>query len=145
MYSGNIRATLLVACIALLSGCKTTGPEMTFDDWQEEHANAAERFGQGQSVKIDLNWSRVGPFSRYETLIQANALGGFMDIRGAQACLGKFVRNDRLLPANGWWEIICADDSYAAGNFQLTMDGHIQATGVDILGEEVSFALPVPN
>ena len=69
--------------------------------------------------------------------------GGMIDTNGAQTCLGKFVRDDRLAPANGWWELICPDDSYAAGNFRLTEQGTMQGTGTAVNGEKVTFDLPI--
>jgi hypothetical protein len=137
---------LIIGTTPFFGGCETT-PEISYDTWQAKQAAAEEpvRYTTNKMIKINLNWSRIGPFSRYDTKLRANAFGGMIDVYGAQTCLGKFVRDDRLAPAHGWWELICPDDSYAAGNFRLTEDGGMQGAGTAVNGEKVSFTLQLPN
>lgn len=144
MHIKTLKTVLLLGVAILISGCETR-PEISYDAWQAEQSASAVRYTTNEMVKINLNWSRIGPFSRYDTWLRANAFGGMIDVYGSQTCLGKFVRNDRLLPANGWWELVCPDNSYAAGNFRLTPEGNISATGASVSGEKVSFVLPIPN
>ncbi|MBX2829721.1 MAG: hypothetical protein KTR23_00850 [Rhodospirillales bacterium] len=127
-----------------LGGCENR-PAVTYDGWMAQQTSPSLSYAHNETVKIDLNWSRIGPFSRYETWLRANVFEGRFDIYGAQTCVGKFVRNDAMLPANGWWEIVCRDNSYASGSFSLDPLGHIKGTGADVNGEQVSFDLPIPD
>ncbi|MBO6805535.1 hypothetical protein [Thalassospira sp.] len=137
---------LMIGLTPLINACENT-PEISYDAWQAKQAVSEEsvRYTTDKMVKINLNWSRIGPFSRYNTRLRANAFSGLIDIYGAQTCLGKYVRDDRLSPAHGWWEIVCPDESYAAGNFRIDVQGNIQGVGTAINGEDVSFALAIPN
>lgn len=108
------KTTLIIGVVSQLIGCNT-GPDVNFEAWQEKQSSSAVQYTVDEEVKITLNWSRIGPFSRYNTRLRANAFSGLIDIYGAQTCLGKYVRDDRLSPAHGWWEIVCPDESYAAG------------------------------
>jgi hypothetical protein len=138
------KTTLTIGVVSQLIGCNT-GPDVNFEAWQEKQSSSAVQYTVDEEVKITLNWSRIGPFSRYNTRLRANAFSGLIDIYGAQTCLGKYVRDDRLSPAHGWWEIVCPDESYAAGNFRIDVQGKIQGVGTAINGEDVSFALAIPN
>ena len=147
--SHTFKTALIMGIAMLISGCKTTttttAPEISYDAWQAKQSASTVPYSTNTMVKINLNWSRIGPFSRYDTWVRANAFGGMFDVYGAQTCLGKFVRDDRLAPAHGWWELICQDDSYAAGKFQLTQQGNILGIGNAINSEKVGFDLPIPN
>lgn len=134
----SLSATLLI------SGCASK-PDITYDGWKARQTPPRMDYTHNEIVKINLNWSRIGPFSRYDTWLRSNVFGGQIDIYGAQTCLGKFVRHDGMLPANGWWEIVCPDDSYAAGDFRLNQQGDIIGSGADTNGEQVSFILAIPN
>jgi hypothetical protein len=128
----------------LVGGCANKRPDITYEGWQKQ-AKPEIEYTSNDVVKITLNWSRIGPFSRYDTRVRSSVFGGRIDVYGAQTCLGQFIRNDSMLPANGWWDIVCPDDSYAAGNFRLGSQGNIIGSGVDINGEPVTFDLPIPN
>lgn len=142
--SHTLKTALIMGIALLISGCQTTTtPEFSYDAWQAKQSPSTVRYTTNRMVKINLNWSRIGPFSRYDTWLRSNAFGGMVDVYGTQTCLGKFVRDDRLAPAHGWWELVCPDDSYAAGKFQLSPQGHIQGIGTAINGERVTFDLPV--
>lgn len=127
-----------------LGGCATR-PDITYEGWMAEQSAPSSPYTKNKTVKIDLNWSRIGPFSRYDTWLRSSVFEGRFDIYGAQTCVGKFVRNDGMLPANGWWEIVCPDNSFAGGTFRLTQEGNINATGADVTGEQVTFDLPIAN
>jgi hypothetical protein len=141
-----LKTALIMGIATLISGCKTTPDrDISYEGWQSRKIGSGLAYTTNDMVKINLNWSRIGPFSRYDTWVRSNVFGGQIDVYGAQTCLGQFVRNDGMLPANGWWEIVCQDESYAAGNYRLTAQGVIIGTGADINGEQVSFTLPVAN
>ena len=144
--SRTLKTALIMGVALFIGGCETT-PEISYDAWQAKQAESENTvpYTTVKMVKIDLNWSRIGPFSRYDTKLRANAFGGMIDVYGAQTCLGKFVRDDRLAPAHGWGELICPDDSYAAGNFRLTEDGSMQGAGRAVSGEKITFNLPIAD
>jgi hypothetical protein len=144
MHSRTRKTIILAGLCSLVIGC-TSKSTPRYEDWHPRQELSSLPYSTNDTVQIDMSWSRIGPFSQLETRLRANVLGGEMEVYGAQSCRGQFVRNDSMLPANGWWEIICADGSYSAGNFRLRQNGDILGTGADANGEYVSFDLPLPK
>lgn len=144
MHSRTQKIIILAGLCSLVIGC-TSKSIPRYEDWHPRQELSSLPYSTNDTVQIDLNWSRIGPFSKLATRLSANVLGGEMELYGAQFCRGQFVRNDNMLPANGWWEIICADGSYSAGNFRVGQNGDIRGTGADTNGEHVSFDLPLPK
>ncbi|PKR60344.1 hypothetical protein COO92_03085 [Thalassospira lohafexi] len=133
---------IAVAQIALtgLSGC-TGGSALTYQNWLDHEEPPTFPFTTNKIKHVEVSWSRIGPKESYDAWIRSNVIEGRIEFYGYQTCYGQYARDDGMYPANGRWVIICADDSFASGNFQINDQGGISATGADTKGEWVTFDL----